>query len=63
MIGSINPHLVKGMAPGGGRGPPPLGKGGPPEEESDEYDTDEETVSLTSSSQVSAGRMRPWKWG
>ena len=32
------------------------------EEENEEDDTDEETVSVTSSSQVSAGRVRPPKW-
>ena len=60
-----------GMAPGGGGGTPPQGKGAPPddkgedgsgEEENGEDDTDEETVSVTSSSQVSAGRVRPLKW-
>ena len=59
------------MAPGGRGGTPPPGKGGPPddkgddgsgEEENEEDDTDEETVSETSSSQVSAGRVRPLKW-
>ena len=32
------------------------------EEENDESDTDEETVSVTSSSQVLAGKVRPQKW-
>ena len=32
------------------------------EEENEEDDTDEETVSVTSSSQVSAGRVRSLKW-
>ena len=60
-----------GMAPGGGGGTLPPGKGGPPddkedngsgEEQNEEEETDEETVSATSSSQVSAGRVRPLKW-
>ena len=59
------------MAPGGGASPPPPGQGGPPEDKSDEGsdeeeneegDTDEETVSVTASSQVSAGKagLRVW---
>ena len=60
-----------GMAPGGGGGTPPPGKGGPPdgkedeesgEEEGEENDTDKETMSVTSSSQVSASRAGPLKW-
>ena len=60
-----------GMAPGGGGGTLPPGKGGPPddkgddgsgEEENEEDDTDEETVSVTSRSQVSASRVKPLKW-
>ena len=71
IIGSMYPHVVKGMAPVGGGGPPSPGKGGPPEdkpdngsdeEENDETYTDEETVSVTSSSQVSAGKMKQRKW-
>ena len=59
MIGSMYPHVVKGMAPGGGGDPPPPGKKGPTEdksddgsaeEENDESDTDKETISVTSSS-------------
>ena len=62
IIGSMYPHVVKGMAPGGGGGsPPPPGQEGPPEdkpyegsdeEENEEDDMDEETVSVTTSSQV-----------
>ena len=60
------------MAPGGGGGTPPSSRGGPPdgggddepgEEENEEDGTDEETESITSSSQVSAGRAGPSKWG
>ena len=29
IIGSMYPHVVKGMAPGGGGSPPPPGRGGP----------------------------------
>ena len=58
-----------GIAPGGGGGTPPPGKGGDDkrddesEEEDEEDDIDEETVSVTSSSQVSANRARPLIWG
>ena len=54
MIGSMYPHAVEGMAPGGRGGTQPLAKGDPPdeksddesnEEEDDESDTDEETIS------------------
>ena len=71
IIGSMYPHTIEGMAPGGGGGTPPLGKGGAPdtksddeskEGEGDERDTDEETVSETSSSQVSAGKGKSRKW-
>ena len=71
MTGSAYLHTMGGMAPGGGGGTPPPGKGGPPddkgddgsgEEENEKDGTDEETVSVTSSSQVSAGRVRPPKW-
>ena len=71
MTGSAYQHSMGGMAPGGGRGTLPPGRGSPPddkgddgsgEEENEEDDTDEERVSVTSSSQVSAGRVRPPKW-
>ena len=72
IIGSMYPHVVKGMASGeGGGSPPPLGQGGPPEdkldegsdeEENEEDDTDEETVSVTTSNQASAGGGGPRKW-
>ena len=64
-------HSMGGMAPGGRGGNLPPGKGGPPddkgddglgEEENEEDETNEETVSVTSSSQVSAGRVRPLEW-
>ena len=52
-----------GMALGGGGGTPDdKGDDGSGEEENEEDDTDEETVSGTSSSQVSANRVRPLKW-
>ena len=72
IIGSMYPHIAKSMVPGGGEGPPPPGRGGPPEdklvdemegEEDDEGDTDEETVSVTSSSQDSADKIKYRKWG
>ena len=58
------------MAPGGRGGTPPPGRGGPPDDKGDdtsdemenEEGTDEETVSVTSSSQVSAGSAGPPKW-
>ena len=65
IIGSSYSRPVGGLAPGGGRGTPPPGKGGPPgdriddgpdKEEEDETDTDEETVSVTSSNQASMGK-------
>ena len=72
IIGSMYPHVVKGMASGeGGGSPPPPGQGGPPEdkldegsdeEENEEDDTDEETVSVTTSNQASAGGAGPQKW-
>ena len=71
MTGLAYLYSMGGMAPGGGGGTPPPGKGGPPddkeddglgEEENEEDDTDEETIPITSSSQVSAGRARPLKW-
>ena len=71
MIGSMYPHVVKGMAPRGGGSPPPPGQGGPQEDKSDEGsdeeeneegDTDEETVSVTTSIQASAGGAGPQKW-
>ena len=68
MIGSMYPHIVRGMAPGGGGEPPPPGKGGPPEDKSDdgsgeeEDETDEETVSVTSSSQVSTSKDKQQRW-
>ena len=72
VTGSAYPHSMGGMAPGGGGGTPPPSRGGPPddrgddesdEEENEEEDTDEETVSVTSISQVSANRVRPLIWG
>ena len=72
VIGTMYPHVARGMAQGGGVGPPPPGKGGPPEdksddeadkEEEDETDTDEETASGTSSSQVSTGRAKQQERG
>ena len=69
MIGSMYPHVVKSVVPGGGEGPPPPGRGGPlpademEGKEDDEGDTDEETVSVTSSSQGSADKIKYWKWG
>ena len=71
VTGSAYLHSMGGMAPGDGGGTPPAGRGGPPddkrddgsgEEENGEDDTDEETVSVTSSNQVSAGRVRPPQW-
>ena len=71
MTGLAYQHSMGGMAPGGGGGTPPPGKEDPPddkgddgsdEEENEEDDTDEETISVTSGSQVSAGRVRPLKW-
>ena len=71
MTGLTYLHSMGGMAPGAGGGTPPPGKEGPPddkgddgsgEEENEEDDTNEETVSVTSSRQVSAGRVRPLKW-
>ena len=68
IIGSMYPHVVRGMAPGGGgEDPPPLGKRGPPDDKSeedfeeegdDESDIDEDTESVTSSSRSSAGKMK-----
>ena len=54
ILGSMYPHVTRGMAPGGGKGPPPAGGGGPPadklideEDEEDEGgDMDEETKSV-----------------
>ena len=72
IIGCMYPHIAQGMAPVGGEGPPPPGGGGLPEdklvdemegEEDDEGDTDEETVSVASSSQDSADKIRYRKWG
>ena len=71
VTGSAYQHSMGGISPGGGGGTPPPGKGGPPddkgddgsdEEENEEEGTDEETVSVTSSSHVSAGRAGPLKW-
>ena len=68
MIGSMYPHIVGGMAPGGGGEPSTPGKGGPPEDKSDDGSTeeedeaDEETVSVTSSSQVSVSKTKPKRW-
>ena len=71
MIGSMYSHLEKGIAPVGGGEPPPLGKRGLPrdksddgsgEEEDEESGTDEETVSVTSSNQTSAGQIKQQKW-
>ena len=71
MTGLAHQHPMGGIAPGGGGGTPPPGRGGPPddkgddesgEEENEEDDTDEETVSVTFSSQVSASRARPLIW-
>ena len=71
VTGSAYLHSMGGMVPWGGGGTPPPGKGGPPddkgddgsgEEEDEDDDTDGETVSVTSSSQVSVGRVRPPKW-
>ena len=68
MIGSMYPHIVGGMAPGGGQEPPPPGKRGPPEDKSDDGSTedgdeaDKETVSVTSSSQVSISKSKPQRW-
>ena len=71
IIGSMYPH-TRGMAPGGGKGPPPPSGRGPPgdkpddemeDEEDEEEGTDEETVSVTSSSQDSADKLRYRKWG
>ena len=66
-------HILWGAwLQGVGGGTPPPNRGGPPddrrddesdEEENEEGDTDEETVSVTSSSQVSANRARPLIWG
>ena len=68
IIGSMYPHVVRGMAPGGGEEDPlPPGKRGPPDDKSeedseeegdDESDIDEDTESVTSSSQSSAGKMK-----
>ena len=72
IIGSMYPYVVRSMAPGRGEGLPPPGKGGPPEdkpndesdgEEDDGSDTEEETVSVTSSSQGSTDKMKHQKWG
>ena len=70
IIGSMYPHLARGMAPRGGEGPPPPDERGPPPdklndeegEEEEGEDTDEETVSVTSSSQGSAGRVKYYQW-
>ena len=71
IIGSMYPHMTRGMTPGGGKGPPPPGGRGPPadkpvdemeDEEDEEGDTDEETASVTSSSQDSADKIRYQKW-
>ena len=71
MIGSMYPHVTRGIAPSGGGEPPPLGGRGLPEdkpedesddEEGEESETDEETVSVTSSSQASAEKMKQPKW-
>ena len=70
IIGSLYPHLNRGIAPGGGEEPPPPDKRGlPPDKPDDEEgnedegeDTDEETESVTSSSQGSAGRVRHQQW-
>ena len=35
-------HSMGGMAPGGGRGTPPLGKGGPPDDKGDDGSGEEE---------------------
>ena len=72
IIGSMYPHTTRGMTPRGGKGPPPPGGRGPPtdkpidemgDEEDEEGDTDEENVSVTSSSQDSADKLRYQKWG
>ena len=70
ILGSMYPHVTRGMAPGGGKGPPPPGGGGLPadklideeDEEDEEGDTDEETISVTSSSQDSADKIRYQRW-
>ena len=70
IIGSLYPHLVRGMAPGGGDGPPPPGGGNlPPDkpddeegEEEEREDTDEETESVTSSSQGSTVKAKYYQW-
>ena len=67
MIGSMYPHIVGGTAPGGGEPPPPE-KGRLPVDKSDDGSTeqedeaDEETVSVTSSSQVSVSKGKPPRW-
>ena len=69
-IGSLYPHLVREMAPGGGDGPPPPGRGDlPPDKPDDEEgeeeegeDTDEETESVTSSSQGSMVKPKHYQW-
>ena len=70
ILGSMYPHVTRGMTPGGGKGPLPPGGGGPPadkpideeDEEDEEGDTDEETISVTSSSQDSADKVRYQRW-
>ena len=70
ILGSMYPHVTRGMAPGGGKGPPPPGGGGLPadklideeDEEDEEGDMDEETISVTSSSQDLADKIRYQKW-
>ena len=70
IIGSLYPHLVREMAPGGGDGPPPPGRGNlPPDKPDDEEgeeeegeDTDEETESVTSSSQGSTVKPKHYQW-
>ena len=66
------PHVARGMALGGRKGPLPPGGGGPPadkpvdeeeDEDDEEGDKHEETVSVTSSSQDSADKVRYQKWG
>ena len=69
IIGSMYPYITRGMAPSGGDDPPPPGKKKHPpdkpededDEEDEESETDEQTVSVTSSSQVSAERVKQSK--
>ena len=67
IIGSLYPHLARGMVPGGGDGPPPPGGGDlSPDKQNDKEeeegeDTDEETESVTSSSQGSTVKVKYYR--